>query len=1231
MIRKLFLWSFVFLVYSQIGIAQTAKISEILQNYQQALTKLLVAHDQDPVRKNQNVFSDPFIVSAYQKLIAPSVSWINGYGRVVFSEVVRKFPYEQDLHRLTVEYDQHKKSVQKIINLLPKNVQAQALEMFHESLIDIVGQTCFNIVQQITNQNSVDVIDLTAAYEAYSLIWNIKTKSMKLHGAESLQDFETIINQNMTTLFSNAIALAQNSLASSMSSGVSVQTIYKNLEQYYKVLYQVYQNSGDTANATLQRNALAALKVAQQNYAQAKKQQQQATALVQTARNVILLDVAQAATVLASIDSSIETLQSAVALYESAQQSFQSANDGIGVSVCTTLQSEVNDGDLLLRVIQKLWGLYLNDQSETEGFYTFPTLQQFVTGQAAGQSANAVQAVQNLVGMSDNSSGNTNNVGSLISTTDSLLILPILKNVILFLEQNPNFTQKNDSLFDTKLLMAVQTAISILINWCNAVINATNNSDQAAMAQAMGYAKALDSLWKKNQNLDQYVPYLPDGLTFDTTWVNFTAEFLYQAGLVSSVADAQAFVGTVKITLPVQLTSQDLIAMQNKADTYFAQAEAFEKAGNFAQATTAYEKAMMGYQKLYQQESTGMAQIKMLELANMAKTRFAACSFGASVQSSGSASLGKISKIPTSYIALNYQLSFDPTLMGATLPACLSSATPGQTLTTLSAADQKDIFALIKGYLVAQKMVDQAMISNGGSPDFTDYFSDYTLTKVVQASNRAQLAMSQISNYLNNFENVKLSSVTLNSANQVTIVLQNWPLELLTPPCSTLSVAGTYFTAAATLFAPGITPLTFGGQTYDPGNDAASQNLMLQNLGYVYLSAAQQSSAQLATLMQQLSTSLGITAKGATVQTLPQDFSEQFTAIQNQVISLQALLYGSTNAASGYFVQAGMSAMASKIKEEFLNSYKQQIDFAKNCLVGDPTTFDYQTVVTAINQAYVSWASELDPVKDVGLIAHINEQIAQLYELAGQKCLNFSYTIPSFPDIAQKHYMVAAQYYRSAQLQYGVLEDAVKEKALTIKLNDIYYQACSQNLNLYLYVKQHGALYDSESQQAEVPISFTQLLQDFSNGSISSGESNLYATVQHLLLDAAMVLEYLSGSSTNAATPNPNHELILTFLAKKGLIDASSVKSFSTIPMSAAESIIKIVAKNYTIFSANAAQFAALNELMFIMVKNLYMMDYQAITDDSTSNEIALATQQFLSSISNEASSLQNPSAGYVG
>ncbi len=1231
MIQKKTILGAIFLVTVSLQSAQNVEMSKILQNYEQALQKLLIVQGQDPVHKTKNIFSDSLILSTYKKLIAPSVSWINGYARVVLSEIASKYSYDQDFYRLALEYEKHKKSIQKIINLFPKDSQDQALEIFHESLTEMVEQLCFNVVQQLTNQNILDDSSLTSAYQAYKLGWQIRTKNMKLSGAPSQKDFETLIVQNMTTLFSNVASLAQNSLASKISSGVSVQDVYKNLEQYYKVLHNVYIDSGDSAAAKSEQDLLVALKVSKQSYVQAQAEQKQATTLAQSARNLIVLDVKTAPAVLTSIDASIKNMTTAVGLYTTAEQSFQQAQNGIGVSVCQNLQTNINDGDLLLRVIQKLWGLYLNDQSTTAGFYTFPTLQQFVNGQAAGQSANAVQSLQNLVGMCDNSFGQTNNVGSLISATDSLLIVPILKNLILFIEEHSNISQKQDVFFDAKLLQKAQTVISVLTQWSNELIQAVGNTDQSAMAKAMGYAKLLDQLWDKDKKLDQLVPNLPDCLSSDATWVNFSAQFLYQAGLISSVAQANALVGAVKVTQPVVVTAQDLKTMQNQADQFFSKASAFEKDGNLAQAATTYEQAMMLYQKLYQYESTGMMQIKMLQLANLAKTRFAACSFGSTVKTNGSLTFGQILNIPKSYVAENYQLSFDPTLMGSTLPACLSSLQPGQSLTTLSAMDQKDVLTLIKGYLVAQKMMDQAMISNGGSPTFTDYFSDYTLSKVVQPSQRAQLAIAQISAYLNNFENIAVTSVTINSSSQVTIALKNWPLKILTPPCSTISVAGTYFTAAATLFAPGTTALSFGGQVYDPGNDVGSQSLMLQNLGYTYLSAAQDRNHQLAITMQSLSKSLGITAKGATAQTLPQGFGQTFSQIQNQAISIQALLYGSTSCAYQYFVQANALSIAQKIKEEFLNIYKQQINFAKNCLVGDPTSFDYRAIITAINQFYVSWSSELDPVKDVGLIAHINEQIAQLYEFAGKKCLNYTYELPSFPGIKQKHFMVAAQYFRSAQFQYKALQDSVKEKLLVIKLNEMYFQACLQNLNLYLHVKEQGALFHSLLEQKEVPISFVQLLQNFNDGSIGSGQSTLYATVQHLLFDAAMVLEYLSGSSSISAKSNKNHQTMLKFLSKNRLIDASSLTSFAAIPMNASEKIIKLISKNYAIFSTKPLEFAALNQLMVIMVKNMYMMDYQSITQSSSSTQISLATQQFLSSISNEASSLQNPSVGYVG
>lgn len=1215
-------------------LAKQLDLSEVMKSYEQALQKLILVQQTVSPKSDQDLLSNPLILSTYKKLIMPSVVWINGYAHVVASQVAHKFDYFKDLATLVEEYKKHKTDVEKIILLFSQPEHQKALDVFHQLLQAIVLQTCFNIVQDLSNQNNVDAASIEAAYQAYFLAWNVKTKTLNIKGAGSAQAFDTVLIQNMITLLSNSLNVLQTSLTSNLSSGVSVLSVYNQLEQNYEKLYQIYQNIGNTVDAQNQKNLIAALQQQKKNYAQAQKVKQQAFAALQGAYKVIVLDVDDVATTVSNISQSLAVLRTAFASYNAAKGLFSTANDLIGKSECSAMILRIGDGDMLVRTVQNLWSLYLTDQSQTQDFYTFPTLQQFVTGQAAGQSDNAVQALQTLVGMCSDGYGDTNNVGPLMSTSYNALMLPIIQNVLSFLEQNPTITQKTDPLLNAALLSDVQIGLKILIDLCNTVINAVNNSDQSKIAIAMANAQLLDQLFLKNNQLDQYIPHLPDVFKGDATWVNFFAQFFYQAGLATSAAQAQALAGTVKISMPVTLTKKDLAAMQSKADALFAQAEVLEKTESFAQASALYEQAMVLYQKLYQHESDGLLQIKILTLANAAKTRFAATSFASIVQSSGAATLGQIKNIPTSYRATSYQFLIDATLMGGKLPVCLSSLTVGQTLKIFTPADQNDIFAFIKGYLVAQRLTDQGVIGSGAI--FTNYFSDYTMSSVVTSSQRAQSAVLQISNYLNDFKNIELTSVTLESDSQVSIVVANFPLASLNPVCTALSSAATYFGAASDLFAPATAPISLGGQTYDPGDDLISQQIMLKNMGYAYLSAAQEKNIEFLRLIGQISAS-NIAAKGSMAKTLPKNFYAQYNQVQNLAISIQALLYGA-NAASGFFEQAGLASLAALVKAEFLNIYKKQIDFGKSCLIGDPTSNNYQMVVTSINQAYVSWAAELDNLKDAALVTNINTKIAKLYEFAGQECLNYAYTDPEFANFNQVHYMVAAQYYKSAMAQYQSLQNVVKVAQLKTKINGMYYQACVQNLNLYFHVKKYGAVYTSQQTGTQRKITFQQLLSDFNDGSIGGGaESDLYQKVQNLLLDGAMVFEFLSGHaksrSTNATATTAqgaNNKVIVQFLQKNNLLKGVTVSAFSQIPLSLTEKIIQLASVAYAQFRLQPELFASWNNLMFMMVKNMYNMDYQAIVATSSSNQINLATQQFLSAISNEASSLQNPSEGYI-
>lgn len=1222
-------------------------LSQVLVQYQTALQDLIAAHQQLSPNQVIDLTQNSLILSTYLKLIAPSVRWITGYANLVNSEVAHHYPYFTDLATLVTQYDQHAKSVGVFVALFPTQTQQAALNIFYESLTASVVQTCYNIVSNLAYQSNFDDATMTAAYQAYQLAWGAQTTTMTILGCASVADFQTNITQNMELLFQAAIKNVNIQLTQGMTTGTtSLDDFYKKLEGYYTVLSQVYKNSGDQSSAQEQQTLITQLKAQEQNYAKAQADVASADTQVATARSPIVLDVNNVVTVATSVQTSLKTLDTVAGTYTTAAGLYASAQDVVGKSAAILKANLINDNDILLRFIQQLWGMYLTDQFSDPvsgpGVCTFPELSGFVnqSSVASATSANAVQALTNLSGMISNQYETTNPVAGLFasSTLQNLTLVAALQNVKSYAQaiQTNSDAAKIDSMLDLKLVSHVQNALSILLDWCNSLIQAQSQigqqtaAQQNLLAQAMTDAKELDALFTKHTNLTQYIPFFPDALaTGAKTWQNFTAQFLVLTGAVSTAAQAMTLAGTVTASTSGSSSASNIAALTAQATTASTSAQKAEKAQNFSSASTFYQQAMNLYTQLYELEPYENLSQQMLAAAYLAKTKFMACSFAGIVQSSGAAALGSLTKVPTSYLAISYQLSFDAAvLMNGVVPKFLSTFVVGTPSTTLTAVQQQDLLAFIKGYLVAQYLADQGRT-------FTNYFNDYHMTlPMLQTSEHASDAMTQVSSYMNNFESTNIVGVTMTSTTAVTINLNNFPLSPVVPICSTLSSAGTYYSSAALLFAPGASNFTFGGNTYVPGNDATSANLMLQNMGYAYLSQAQSEMAQAQALMTQVIASLG-SASSPLTQSIPSGFSDQFNKILNLCISAQALLFGSSTSANGYFSQAGLTSLATVSQQEYLKIYQQQIDFGKQCLVGDPTGNDYRYVVSSLNNIYVNWAAELtDPVK----IAKINTDIAKLYETAGKKALNFKYEQPEFPGIKQIHYMVAAQYYCSVQAQYNYLNNSAKVAELTIKLNKMYYDACSQNMALYFNVKKNGASYLSSTTSEYVNISFDQLNSDIANYTGDPNESPLYTQVQNLLLNAAIMYEQLSNAVPAAAaaaaagTTNPDHTTVLTWLGTQ--IDAiKGITNFALIPINLSEQIINLSSQAYTQFVvtvSNPAAFAAWNALLFSMIKNIYMMDYLGVTTTSTAATLATDTTQFLTALQNDTLSLSNPSAGYV-
>jgi hypothetical protein len=1179
-------------------------LSQVLQQYTTALQNLITAHAQLYPKQQIDLNSNRLILQTYQKLITPSVIWINGYAQTVRAELVRNFNFYDDLHHLFAQYLKHTQQVQKIVQLFPEQVQGQAQHLFNQVVANSVVQVCYDIVKMQAYQTNFDGPAMQAGWTAYQLAWRAKTTSMQIFGCANLQDFENSLANYAQVFFNAANQHYQAKLQQGMVSSESTQDIYKNLQFCAQCLEQIYTNSGNSAQAQEQQTVLSSLVTQRVAYQKALQSQKQSDIQLKTLQGAIELSGAHPEQTLHVVQQNLKALGQLVTTYTTIATQFATASDLNGQMQAESRSDMINNYDILLRFMQKMWCLFLIDQS-AQGVYTLPTIATFANGQGAGQVQNAVQALQNLSAMISNQYQTVNNLLSVAQITQTQDTQDLLLTAIV--QDMQEFAQKNcvnvavtafDALVDATMLEQTLTILKMIDAWSNALVQALSNSEQAQAAQAMGMAQNLDTLFSQNVDIKQWVAHLPDCLSSQQTWTYLTAQFLVQAGLVTTSAQAMAMIATAKVAMPQTFSSQDLQVLQTKANALWVQAQQAQVAQNFLQASTLYQKAMNDFTKLYTYVSDGASKITFSQKANMAQSRFVANSFAGLVQELGQTTFAGFNNIPTGFCAKNYALVIDLSMLVGNMPQVLSTLTSGAITTTLDAAQKQQLLQLAKAYLVAVYLQDR-----GSS--FSTYFSDYTMT-LAQPSQTASKAIEEFTEFLQSSKNMQISSVESTSQTSVTIHFVNFPLAAVNSLCSVLPCAAEFFSSAALLMQTGSDYLTIGGQSYYPGNDAAAQNIFFVQGAYAYLAQAAQLVQQLNTLMQKPFS------------------SEVLNEILNISLSAQALLYGTLgDNAYSLLVKAGMISQAEMVKNQFLSLYEQQIAFCTKYLAGNPTTHIYQNVVVTINKLYVSWAAEQPSV-----VGAINQKIAQLYKTAGDAVLKFKYVQKEYPKFEQIHYLTAAQYYQSALLQYTSLHDVAQQAAMQAQVNAMYFQGCAQNLALYFYVKKNGATYISE-QNVATAVSFEQLAADFLNFSqngavVDANELTLYSTVQNLLVDAAIVFEQLSNAVTS------NNKAVLAYLHKSPVQLALDISSFSLIPLAKTQSVIALASTLYTKFHKNPANFAACNQLLFNMVKNQYLMDYLDITATSTGINVASATQEFLAAIQKESLNLSNPSAGYI-
>lgn len=1224
-------------------------LKTVLSQYEVALSDLIKAHQATTPTQPILLESGSIIFATYQKIIAPYITYIKGYANVVQSEWVSNLPYHDDLKKLSQEFVKNQKEVRRIAQYFPEAQQQAVIQAFYLEIGASVVQICFNIVQKTSYALTVDPGVLASCFLAYQLALEIYVSSMTISGVATGSSVPEMLADAMITLYQAAIVQRQNELSTGLSHAGKVQALYQEIEAYYKILSTVYMYAGNGAQSSNMLEQVQTVQTQATAWAQAESVYKQAVALAVKARAVIILDPLQSTQLATTIAAQQQQSITAYQLLQKAQTAYQTASDPIGQQECTQAISMITNIDMIVRFLGQLWSLYLTDQS-SNNVMTAPTIALFIQSGTSGSATlqDFEQALQNLIDFLSQSSNSVNQLA-----TQAQLQQYSVTAIVNLLEQNilsaSSVTTAIDPLVSLAAVQQAQLVVQCLQSMSQAILNACSatGSKTNSIALAMTYASEMDTLFtgKDRKMLESLVPYFPDQLKQGATWTDWVAALLVSAQVVSTKALAYAQIGKAKITKPVTAASSINVAKATaQAQLLESSASVAAHAGNFAGATTDYQQAFTAYQSLYGAQSQSALVTTWYQKAMLMRTLFSASSFASVVQPVGSVTWKTVAGIPTSYIATQYQFSqiSMADFGGVVLPASLQSLAVGAVITTLTTAQQKDIFALLQAYMVNQILTIQGI-------NFTDCFVDYTMSIKqgidATAAGYAKQAIDQVQTAVS-FKDSAIVSLTLQDASMISSVnCRDIPLNAVTPLYSTMATGITFLASAFTLFAAGTTDISLGGTQYVPGNQPVIAQAILHEMVDAYLSQGYLHYQQAKTLMASVISQL---PKGKKVvqQNLPANFSDTFSLVNKNITRAQAMLYAPEQSAYAYAQQSTDATLSTAVQGLFLDMYDEMVTWMKQCLVGNPFSANYQMLLHQINMAYMNWASTLSATKDAAQINAFNVDMAQLFENAGKLCMQTSYTQPEYPGYNQMHYATAAHYLLAAQKKYAALGQTTKADDMTALAHTAYYNGANQNISLYFHVKQQGLFYISDETNKLVPITVAQMAQDSASGFVDGGEQDAYNSVKNLLLNAGMSYEFLGNGNSKSKTKvkpaatlpvtatakakqQPPSKLII-YLRKKNIIDSTALE-IPYYQQGIVEKLFAITADAYQQFLKDPVTLEAWMNTLLLAVQSLYAQDYMGVVGEQTGAQVAQQAQAFFQALQKESSSLENPSSAYVG
>lgn len=1216
--------------------SQSLTLSAVLEQYETALASLLSIGASASSNGSGNLDQGSMAFTVYKNIIAPYISYINGYGIVIQSKMTSNISYQKDLQDLSTQFTKYEAEVVRLSKYFPANQQKQVVTYFYQQFKDSVVQICFNIVQHNASALTLDDATLASCLDAYELAMKTYTKGMVVQGVPKGSDVPTELTSMMIKLYNAAILKVKSGMNFGASDFSAIASGYQQLPTYYGALATVYQAAGNTAQASAMRQQVSDVQQQAKLYGVVSEQFAAAQAQLKNSRNSILLDVTQTENVAKQIAANYQALLSAYGSFSQALQGFESAKNSTGQTQCSDQMQLLDDLDLVIRSLGQLWLVYMNDQS-AQGVYTAPTIAQFLIGGVTGSAtAGQVQlAFSNLAAMLQQSNNFVNQLAAKNLQAYSInQLLQLLSHNMLTV--SPVILTQDD-LVSIAGIQATAQITQYLALLCQAMQGAFSATGSNPIALAMTYAQTMDNLYpaSKKPIISAYIPYFPDLLKVNATWQLFVATILQSAGLVNTLQEATSQAGKATITPPQQpATSGQIAAAQKQATSLVSQAEAATQKFDFATATTLYEQAYSAYQNLYLDQVASQQAASVYQAMMTVHTLVSAASLAASVQTKGTQSWNALQNIPEAFIATAYQIEeISMATFGASaVPASLASIPVGTAFTKISATQQADILAVLRANIVSQLLQQQGIA-------FNDCFVDYTLKLQPNinpiAQPYVQPAIKQANASVNNFSGVTVQSITLKDIATIqSIVCNNIQLSPVTPLCASMATAATFLQSSYALFAPGTQAFDLGGVTYVPGNSTVAANNVLMVLVNAYVVEAYGHFNNAQALMQSALTDI----QKAKFLTYPEGFSDTLNQINQEITRAQALLYAPDQSAFAYASKMTQNSQATVITTLFLSIYETLIDWMQECLISDPSAPNYQTLLFQINEAYANWAAMLDPKTEAAQIATFNTTMAQLFLHAGNSCLAYAKPDPLVPSFTQYPYAQAAKYFIAAQTKYQLLKNTQQASLVTSLIQQTYYKNALQNIQIYQQAKVKGVVYTSADTGQVTPISFAQLLQDDLQGIDDSGEQTAYNNVKGLLLQAGMLFEMLAGQvtpqATSAATAQTanlaSNKAVIAYLQAQKIIPATMLQIVYTTP-NLVEQLFTLAPQAFTNFSTNNANLGAWMNVMMLATGQQYAQDYLGAAATSTAAEHTAQMQAYLQAMQTEATSMQNSASAYVG